>query len=87
MPLLEEYYRTRRMLPSSLLFLSLQFPFLLVFTKTDKLSRPKLKKIFSRLESEGNLGGVSYVPFSAENSEGREDVLSWIGDIVNLDKS
>ena len=26
---------------------SLQFPFLLVFTKTDKLSRPKLKKIFS----------------------------------------
>ena len=66
---------------------SLQFPFLLVFTKTDKLSRPKLKNVFSRLESEGGLGGVSYVPFSAETSEGREDVLSWIGDVVNLDKS
>jgi len=66
---------------------SLQFPFLLVFTKTDKLSRPKLKKVFSRLESEGALGGISYVPFSAENSEGREDVLRWIGDIVNSDKN
>ncbi|MEE3233925.1 MAG: ribosome biogenesis GTP-binding protein YihA/YsxC [Candidatus Latescibacterota bacterium] len=66
---------------------SLQFPFLLVFTKTDKLSRPKLNKVFSRLESEGVLGGISYVQFSAESKQGREDVLCWIDDAVNFDKS
>ena len=66
---------------------SLQFPFLLVFTKTDKLSRPKLNKVFSRLESEGVLGGISYVQFSAESKQGREDVLRWIDDAVNFDKS
>ena len=65
---------------------SLQFPFLLVFTKTDKLSRSKLNKILLRVESEGILGGISYVPFSAESNHGREDVLRWIDDAVKSDQ-
>jgi GTP-binding protein EngB required for normal cell division len=66
---------------------SLQFPFLLIFTKTDKLSSPKLNKVFSRLENEGVLGGLSYVPFSAVNNQGREDVLRWVDDVVKSVKS
>ena len=65
---------------------SLQFPFLLVFTKTDKLSRSKLNKILLRVESEGILGGISYVPFSAESNHGREDVLRWIENAVKSDQ-
>ena len=55
-----------------------QSPFLLVFTKVDKLSRNQLNKRFSRLEAEGRLGDISYVPFSAVSGEGREDILGWI---------
>jgi len=66
---------------------SLHYPFLLIFTKTDKLSSPKLDKVFSRLENEGVLGGMSYVPFSAVNNQGREDVLRWVDDVVKSDKS
>ena len=57
-------------------------PFLLVFTKADKLSRNKQKQLFDRLESEGTLAGISFVSFSALSGEGRTDVLEWIEQIL-----
>ncbi len=57
-------------------------PFLLVFTKADKLSRNKLDKKFDLLESEGKLAGISFVPFSALSGRGRADVLQWISSAV-----
>ena len=55
-----------------------QKPFLLVFTKADKLSRSQRRRTFDRLEASGELGGLSYAPFSALTGEGRDDVLAWI---------
>jgi GTP-binding protein len=55
-----------------------QKPFLLVFTKADKLSRNKLNKQLNRLEAEGRLAGISFAPFSAVSGLGREDILEWI---------
>lgn len=55
-----------------------QKPFLLVFTKADKLSRNKLKQLFDRLDSEGSLAGISFVPFSAVDGRGKDDILDWI---------
>ena len=60
-----------------------QKPFLLVFTKADKLSRNKLDKQLGLLESEGRLAGISFVPFSALNGRGRADVLQWISAVVH----
>lgn len=57
-------------------------PFLLVFTKADKLSRSKLCKQLDLIESEGRLAGISFVPFSALNGRGRADVLEWISAAV-----
>jgi hypothetical protein len=53
-------------------------PFLLVFTKADKLSRSQLSRQFDRLEASGELAELPYVPFSALTGEGRNDVLEWI---------
>lgn len=53
-------------------------PFLLVFTKADKLSRSKLSRQFDRLEAEGKLAGLPFVPFSAVTGQGRADILEWI---------
>ena len=58
--------------------LKYQKPFLLVFTKTDKLSRNKLNSQLNRLEKEGGLAGISFAPFSAVSGLGREDILEWI---------
>ena len=60
-------------------------PFLLVFTKADKLSRNKQKILFNRLESEGTLAGISFVPFSAVSGQGRDDIVGWIEDILRGD--
>lgn len=57
-------------------------PFLLVFTKADKLSRNKQKLLFDRLESEGTLAGISFVPFSATSGQGRDDVIEWIEQVL-----
>ena len=57
-------------------------PFLLVFTKADKLSRNKLKKQFDRLDSEKSLAGISFVPFSAVDGRGKADILGWIDDAL-----
>ena len=58
-------------------------PFLLVFTKADKLSANK-QGLFDRLESEGTLAGISLFPFPAVS--GREDdIVEWIEDTLRGD--
>ena len=57
-------------------------PFLLVFTKADKLSRNKLKQQFDRLDSQGSLAGISVVPFSAVDGRGKDDILGWIAETL-----
>jgi GTP-binding protein len=61
---------------------SWQRPFLLVFTKVDKLSRNQRRRMFDRLETSGELGGLSYASFSALTGEGRDDVLTWILEVM-----
>ena len=53
-------------------------PFLLVLTKADKLSRGRLDRQLSRLEEEGELADLPYLPFSSETGLGRGDLLQWI---------
>ena len=57
--------------------------FLLVFTKADKLSKNKLDRQIRRLEAEGGLAGVEYVPFSALTGQGRDDILEWISEALS----
>lgn len=59
-----------------------KMPFLLVFTKADKISRTQLHRQLGQLEASGELAGVSYVPFSTQTGLGRDDVLGWILDLV-----
>ena len=54
-----------------------QKPFLLVFTKTDKLSRNKLNSQLNRLEKEGGLAGISFAPFSAVKSSSAHIAEIW----------
>jgi GTP-binding protein len=61
-----------------------QKPFLLVFTKTDKLSRIKLNNQLSQLEKDGKLAGIPFAPFSAMSGLGREDILEWICEETGL---
>lgn len=53
-------------------------PFLLVFTKADKLTRNKLRQRFAQLDQENTLAGLSFVPFSAVSGQGIEDIWEWI---------
>lgn len=57
-------------------------PFLLVLTKADKLSRARLERQISRLEGEGHLADLPYLPFSAETGLGRGDLLEWIEEVT-----
>lgn len=59
-----------------------QKPFLLVFTKADKLSRNKLKTQFDRLDSQKSLAGISFVSFSAADDRGKDDIWGWIDDAL-----
>ena len=59
-----------------------QKPFLLVFTKADKLSRNKLKTQFDRLDSQKLLAGISFVSFSAVDGRGKDDIWGWIDDAL-----
>ena len=59
-----------------------QKPFLLVFTKADKLSRNKLKTQFDRLDSQKSLAGISFVSFSAVDGRGKDDIWGWIDDAL-----
>ena len=56
-------------------------PFLLVLTKADKLSRGKLERQISRVEEEGELSDLPYLPFSSETGLGRDDLLGWIEEV------
>ena len=56
-------------------------PFLLVLTKADKLSRAGLERQIARLEEEGQLADLPYLPFSAETGQGRGDLLQWIEEV------
>lgn len=53
-------------------------PFVLVFTKTDKLSRGKLNRQLDALAASGQLADLQYITFSAVNGQGREDVWEWM---------
>ena len=55
-----------------------QKPFLLVFTKADKLSPSRLNRRLDQLEGEGKLAGIPFAPFSALTGQGRADILEWI---------
>ncbi len=57
-------------------------PFLLVFTKADKLSRNKLKTQIDRLDSKKSLAGISFVSFSAADGRGKDDIWGWIDDAL-----
>ena len=55
-----------------------QKPFLLVFTKIDKLSRGKLSRQLDQLASEGQLADLPFATFSAVSGEGTGDIWEWI---------
>lgn len=57
-------------------------PFLLVFTKADKLSRAQLARQLTRLEGEGQLAELPYLPFSSVSGEGRDDLWRWIEEVA-----
>ncbi len=57
----------------------MQIPFLLVLTKSDKLNKTQRAQRLARIETE--LEGLAHpqpIPFSAQNGEGAEEVLSAI---------
>ncbi len=58
-------------------------PFLLIFTKIDKLTRGKLNQQMNRLENEGHLADLPYLPFSAESGQGRGDLWQWILETIS----
>lgn len=60
-------------------------PFLLVFTKTDKLSRSQYERQINRLTTAGDLVGLNYTPFSAINGRGRDDIMAWLLEACGLD--
>ncbi|MCY3736984.1 MAG: ribosome biogenesis GTP-binding protein YihA/YsxC [Gemmatimonadaceae bacterium] len=60
-------------------------PFLLVLTKADKLSRGKLERQIARLEEEGQLADLPYLPFSSETGLGRGDLLQWVGEVTAVE--
>lgn len=62
-------------------------PFLLVFTKADKLSRARLDRQLRAQAASGELAGLSYAPFSAQTGQGRQDVLDWILEACGLQQS
>ena len=64
----------------------LQFgkPFVLVATKTDKLSTNKLKARMNLTRTQlSELGDVSIIPFSAKTGRGREGIWRWIEEVLN----
>lgn len=62
-------------------------PFLLVFTKADKLSRNQLNQQFKDLETREELAGAFFTPFSAISGLGREDIWGWVRPALGLEKS
>ena len=61
-------------------------PFLLVFTKSDKLKRGRLNEHMRRYENEGHLADLPYLTFSAENGQGRGDLWQWVQEMTRESK-
>ena len=58
-------------------------PFIVVATKTDKLSKTALAEKLSELESEYFNGtGISIIPFSSVTRDGKEEVWRRISDVI-----
>ncbi len=53
-------------------------PFLLVFTKSDKVSRSAMATLLAGIESSGDYSEVPYATFSAVSGDGRRDIWNWI---------
>ena len=61
-----------------------QVPFIVVATKTDKLSNAQLKKALEDIQNEYFLGtNINIIPFSSVNRQGKDEVWSRIFDAVN----
>jgi GTP-binding protein len=61
-------------------------PFLLVLTKSDKLSSAKLGRQLDKFEKEGKMADLPYLTFSAETGVGRDDLLRWIEEATAADE-
>ena len=59
-------------------------PFLLVFTKIDKLSRAKLSRQLESIASEGQLAELSFATFSAVTGEGKDDIWTWVSETTGV---
>ncbi|MFA6107415.1 MAG: ribosome biogenesis GTP-binding protein YihA/YsxC [Candidatus Latescibacterota bacterium] len=57
-------------------------PFLMVFTKADKVSRAGLAGLLAGVEAGGEFAEIPFTPFSAVSGEGRRDVLQWIVEAI-----
>lgn len=57
-------------------------PFLLVFTKVDKVSGNQLHALLARIEDSGEFAGIPFIPFSAVTGKGRDDLLEWLSQQV-----
>lgn len=63
---------------------SFERPFLVVATKSDKLSRSRLKPRLDRTRATLNsLGCTRLLPFSATSGLGRDEVEKWIGEVAS----
>ena len=60
-------------------------PFLVVFTKADKLSRNKLSHRLDQLDAQGTLAGISFVLFSAVDGRGKNDILGWVAEALGAE--
>lgn len=64
-----------------------EIPFCIIFTKTDKLSKSELQKNMAHFEKQMLLTWEfmpGYFISSAEKKTGREDILAYIGENINL---
>ena len=61
-----------------------QIPFILVATKTDKLSKTALKNRIDELQAEFFLGtGIEIIPFSSVTRDGKDEVWKRITDAIS----
>lgn len=66
------------------MMLEREINFTVVATKTDKLSKTALREALDKLQAEYFEGtGITVLPFSSVNREGREDLLKIITDAVS----
>ncbi len=59
--------------------------FFVVATKTDKLNKTEREKAIARLCEHSMLDGITIIPFSAQNGEGRDEVRAELSRIAGLD--